>query len=140
MVMVPRARKFLPLIRSWAKKKGKTILVLYGFGSRFGEGFRAASDIDLAFLSPAAVAPTQRWAWQNELADLLKRDVDLVDLRGCSLVMKAQIVAFGRRITCRDATACDTFETYVLSSYASFNERRREILADVLQRGSVYGG
>ena len=57
---------------------------VYLFGSA-GEGrLRPDSDVDLAVLVSNPMAPAQRWALTAQLADLVRRDVDLVDLRRAS--------------------------------------------------------
>jgi hypothetical protein len=54
--------------------------------------------------------------------------------------MRAQIVANGERLFCRDLRRCEQFEGWVFSDYARLNEERRGILEDIRQRGTVCGG
>lgn len=120
------------------EKEGVRLIALYGFGSLFRGEANAASDLDLGYLAEGRMSPERRWALQEDLARMLKRNVDLVDLVGASLVMKMQIVSRGTRLYCADASTCDRFETYVYSAYFRFNEERKEIVRDVMERGHVY--
>lgn len=112
---------------------------IYRFGSWRTEAERPDSDIDLAVLPPERLEPIRRWELAQALASLAGRDVDLVDLLAASTVLRIQIVAHGERLHACDLPAVERFEDMVYSSYARLNEERREILADVRQRGSVYG-
>jgi len=50
-----------------------------------------------------------------------------------------QVVAHGELLYRSGSSEVDQFEDAVLSNYARLNEERREIVADLLQRGNVYG-
>jgi len=54
---------------------------VYLFGSQAGGQADAGSDVDLAVLLPVPLAATRRWMLVEPLAELLGREVDLVDLR-----------------------------------------------------------
>lgn len=112
---------------------------IYRFGTWGTADERSDSDIDLAVLPPLPLNPVRRWELAQELASLAGRDVDLVDLRQASTVLRLQVVAHGERLHCADDDSVARFEDAVFSSYARLNEERRHILEDVRQRGSVYG-
>ena len=116
------------------------VLAVYRFGSWGTPQERRESDIDLAVLPLQPLPPLVRWETAQKLAQMLSRDVDLVDLRAASTVMRSQVIAQGERLYCRDEAAVGLFETTVFSAYARLNEERREILADIRARGSVYAG
>lgn len=111
---------------------------VYLFGSADTPDERGDSDVDLAYLSFQTVDPVLRWEYAQELATWLKRDVDLIDLREASAVMRAQVVAHGRRLYCRDETVCARFEDSVFSAYARLNESRREILQQIAHQGRIH--
>lgn len=111
---------------------------LYCFGSAAAGVARPDSDVDLAVLAPASLDPLERWSLQEELAALVGRDVDLVDLRAASTVMRVQVLATAILLLDRDPNARAWFEMLALSDYARLNEERRAILADVKDRGRVY--
>ncbi len=115
-------------------------LAIYRFGTWGTPDERAQSDLDLAVLTEHPIAPERRFQIAQQLAVTAGRDVDLVDLRTASTVMRAQIVANGERLFSRDPRRCEEFEDRVFSDYARLNEERRGILEDIRQRGTVYGG
>lgn len=129
----------LLLLSPWIEQNKNQIVALYGFGSFFSGKFNSESDVDLAMLASEKVAPLKRWEWQNELANIVHRSVDLIDLQSASTVMRAQVLGSSQRLFCQDENRCNFFEVYALSSYAHFNESRREIIKDIFERGSVYG-
>lgn len=116
------------------------VVAIYRFGTADTSDQRPDSDLDLAVLPAHPLDSVFRWELAQELATLAHRDVDLVDLLSASTVMRAQVIARGERLFCGDERACATFEDYAFSAYARLNEERREILKDIVERGTVYGG
>lgn len=112
---------------------------IYCFGSWGTGAQRSDSDIDIAILPFKVLEPVQRWELAQTLASLAGRDVDLVDLLSASTVLRMQVVAHGEVLYLSNADGVEQFADMVFSSYARLNEERREILADVRQRGSIYG-
>lgn len=113
--------------------------LIYLFGSSVKGVFRQDSDIDIAFLSDKEVSEYEIFMIAQELADILKREVDLIDLKNASTVFKAQVVGNGEVIYCNDDTRRMYFQMYAFKDYAMLNEEREMILKDIKRRGSVYG-
>jgi uncharacterized protein len=113
------------------------LLVL--FGSLAKGTARADSDVDIAFLSDDQCSSYQIFMIGQELAQLLGKEVDLLDLEQSSTVMKAQIVTSGRIIYCSDETKRMDFYIRALKEYALLNEERAPVLDELARRGSVYG-
>lgn len=113
--------------------------VIYVFGSGVKGVFREDSDIDIAFLSHKNLSEYEIFVISQELADILKREVDLINLKNASTVFRAQIVGSGEVIYCSDDTGRMYFETRALKEYAFLNEERESILKNIKERGSVYG-
>ncbi len=122
------------------KKAIPDLIALYRFGSYAKGDARPESDVDLAILVLAALPAGKLLNLQQELATLFHNDVDLVDLRAASTVLRMQVLATGERLFSGNDGAREAFETMVYSSYARLNEERRGILEDVRARGSVYAG
>jgi predicted nucleotidyltransferase len=116
------------------------LIAVYLFGSQARDAGRPGSDIDLAVLRPEPLDAVACWNLAQELAALAGKDVDLIDLRGTSTVMRARIVAEGLRLYCANDTVCAEFEDHAFSAYARLNEERREILQDIRKRGYVAHG
>ena len=115
------------------------LIAVYRFGSFGTEYERTESDLDLAVYAGIPLPVVGLWYVVQELAADVGRDVDVVDLASASTVMRAQVIYKGERVYCADEVACETFEDYAYSSYARLNEERREILQEILRRGSVHG-
>lgn len=115
-----------------------TVQGIYWYGSLAAGQGNAASDWDIAMLGGHEVAPERLFETAQKIAAVLKREVDLVDLRSASTVFQFEVVSKGRRIDTRDAKACDSFEDYVYKTYAKLNEERRGILKDIQDRGTIF--
>jgi predicted nucleotidyltransferase len=115
------------------------LIAIYLFGSLVQGATNLKSDIDLAILPLHPIDPLERWTLTQDLANLLKGDVDLVDLRRASTVMRMQVISSGHCLYESNRPERDRFEDYVYSSYARLNEERKEIINEVKNRGTVYG-
>jgi predicted nucleotidyltransferase len=139
-VLDPKKRKLLERAVSLLCEKWPGVIVVYRFGSWGTQDERADSDLDLAVLADASLDAMERAGLSGEIGEIAGCDVDLLDLHAVSAVMRAQVVAHGERIYCAAPRRCDEFEDLAFSDYARLNEERREILRDIRERGSVYGG
>lgn len=115
---------------------------IYLFGS-YGTGYeRPESDADIALLLPPDVSQkTGSLAMSrlsSELESPLKRDVDLINLRQVSTVLRKEVVAADRRIYTGDGYAADEFEMLTLSLYQKLNEERAGIVKDAMAGGRFY--
>lgn len=113
--------------------------LIYLFGSAARNELREDSDIDIAYLSDKALSNYEIFMLANDVADIVKKDVDLIDLNKASTVFKAQIVGNGKVIYCNDDTKRMYFEMYAFKDYALLNEERKEILDGIRKRGNIYG-
>jgi predicted nucleotidyltransferase len=131
------------LLRQLARKLADRLpelIAVYRFGSFGTADMRADSDIDLGLQAERPLDPIALFDLAGQLATAAHREVDLVDLITCSTVMRAQIIAAGERLLCRDEIRCESFADTAFSRYIHFNEARRGILEDIETRGSVHGG
>lgn len=126
-------------LTAYIKKTVPSLIALYRFGSAERGAVRPDSDIDLAILTQEALPELRRFELAQDLAIQLHRDVDLVDLRSASTVMRMQILSTGTCLASQDEQARREFEMYAYSDYARLNEERREILKGITKRGLVYG-
>ena len=114
------------------------LLAVYAFGSRIAGGARADSDLDLAVLVAGYADPMVLFELTGDLADLAGCPVDLLDLRAASTVMQYQILTTGQRWWAADIQA-SLYEASVFSEMTSLNTARAGLLADIHERGYVYG-
>lgn len=113
-------------------------LAIYAFGSRINGTANAQSDLDLAILVAGYAPPLKLWEVTSVLADVAGCDVDLLDMRAASTVMQYQILQTGRRLWAKELEA-GLFECFVLNEKLEFDQARAGLLADISQRGFVYG-
>lgn len=122
------------------KKEISGLKAVYLFGSRSEGVERADSDTDVAYLSEGtALSAVERFFLAQKLASVLNTDVDLIDLRKASTVLRFEVVGKGMRIFCAEEDACDLFEMTVFSMYQHLQEERKEIIAEIMRSGKVYG-
>jgi len=94
------------------------------FSSLVKGNFRKDSDIDIAYLSDKEISNVERFWVSQEIADSLNRDIDLIDLKKASTVLKAQIVGTGEVIYCEDEKRKNLFFMRALKEYAFLNLQR----------------
>jgi uncharacterized protein len=126
-------------LSEYIRKAVPGLIALYRFGSQAKGTARPGSDVDLAILSRESVPNLRRFELAQELAIRLHRDVDLVDLRSASTVMRMQVISTGESLDAPNELARREFEMYVYSDYARLNEERQDILKRITQSGVVYG-
>ena len=114
------------------------VLGIYLFGSRVQGTPHPESDLDIAVLVAGYAPPETRFQLANELADSIGIEVDLLDLRAASTVMAVQVLQSGKRIWAKNPEA-DTFEAAVMSDKMALDRARAPLLAEIQQRGSIYG-
>lgn len=114
---------------------------VYLYGSRATGFVRADSDCDIAVAGASPLARAELEAFREALLDALPGipDVDCVDLRSVPLTLAAQVLESGIVLLPGDEFQRGMLETRLMSMYAALNEERREILEDIVERGSVYG-
>lgn len=113
--------------------------VIYIFGSVARNEMKQDSDVDIAFLTYKEISAYETFMIAQELADILKREVDLVNLMESSTVFKAQVVGTSKVIFCIDEYRRMNFEMRALKEYAFLNEEREPILKRIKEEGTVYG-
>ncbi|MFW5773902.1 MAG: type VII toxin-antitoxin system MntA family adenylyltransferase antitoxin [Tangfeifania sp.] len=118
-------------ITEFLKRKIPGLLGIYIYGSFAENRMRPDSDIDIAFLTWKKISAIDKWKIQEELASLLDNDIDLVDLKDASVVLRAEVVENGTRIYTENEYECDNFEVTTYSMYADLNETRKDILNDI---------
>ncbi|MEO8046050.1 MAG: nucleotidyltransferase domain-containing protein [Nitrospirota bacterium] len=116
-----------------------SLIALYRFGSQAKGTARRDSDVDLAMLARDPIPNIPRFELAQGLAVQLHREVDLVDLRNASTVMRVQVLSTGTCLDTQDESVRQEFEMYAYSDYARLNEERREIVKGITERGLIYG-
>lgn len=114
---------------------------IYLFGSYLTPDQQQDSDADIAVLFPHEKAKLlKNLAMSNcrdSLENVLKRTVDLVNMRTVNTVFQNEIIQQSRIIYQQNERAVDEFEMQVMSSYQKLNEERVGILEDILETGRI---
>ncbi|OIK09247.1 hypothetical protein [Bacillus sp. MUM 13] len=74
----------------------------------------------------------------QELADILKIEVDLANIRTASTVFQAQIYTTGPIIYSANDTLLKNLQMTALSMYAKLNEERQGIIKNIDENGTIY--
>ena len=119
-----------------------TVQAIYLFGSYGTEQEWPESDADIAVLLPIEESKDAgSLAMSNlrfALESVLKKEVDLINLRHVSTVLQKEVVAADRRIYEGDRYAAEEFEMLTLSHYQKLNEERAGIVASALADGRFH--
>ncbi len=117
------------------------VQAIYLFGTYGTDDQLPDSDIDIALLINHEQAKTVGTLVMSDLRfdleRLLKKDVDLINLRRVSTILQKEIVAADRRIHTADSYAADEFEMLTISYYQKLNEERAGILEEIRRSGRV---
>lgn len=109
--------------------------LVYVFGSHSKGTDRPDSDIDIAYVSDQKLTSYERFMLAQQLATLLNKDVDLIDLTQASTVFQMQIVSRGVVIHCTDSHLRQAYTLRVYKMYTRLNEERADILKKLAQGG-----
>ena len=134
---IANAQSLAPLVQRIQQALPEVISV-YAFGSRVEGTHRDDSDLDLAVLVAGYADPIQLWQLAQDLSDLTRSAIDLLDLRAASTVMQHQVLTKGIRLYAREPDS-SLFECYVMAEKNDLDDARRPLLNDISNRGSVYG-
>ncbi|GGB69634.1 type VII toxin-antitoxin system MntA family adenylyltransferase antitoxin [Fictibacillus barbaricus] len=112
------------------------LMVLFGSAAKGTD--RSDSDIDIAFLSDRDLDDYDRFMLSQDLASLIHKEVDLIDLNKASTVFAVQVIGSGRVLFSKDEKKRMEFEMKTLKMYAKLNEERDIVLKKVGESGSIY--
>ncbi|KKI11725.1 nucleotidyltransferase domain-containing protein [Comamonas sp. Z1] len=115
-----------------------SLSAVYVFGSQVTGHATAESDLDVALLTDDDLSAEELWDLSSSLANLVKCDVDLLDLRGASTVMQYRIITTGKCVWAKDSQAA-LYESFILSQKTALDEARAGLLQDIQTTGTVYG-
>lgn len=112
---------------------------IYLFGSfSKGEG-REDSDIDLAIYIENKISAYDLFTISNQLSFIVKRDVQIVNLKDIDTVFASQIVGNREELYCEDEFLKANYNMKTFRDYAKLNEERKIILDAIERDGRIYG-
>jgi len=108
------------------------VLAAYHFGSSADGAAHASSDVDVGVLFRTRVPLEELIRIEIRLDDSIPQTVDLVDVKRAGPFVALEIIR-GDRFFCRDETAADEFDLYVLRRAGDleyFERERRAFFLD----------
>ncbi|MFY7953054.1 MAG: type VII toxin-antitoxin system MntA family adenylyltransferase antitoxin [Armatimonadaceae bacterium] len=108
------------------------------FGSRATGDWTSASDVDISVLGERPLEPLDLFRIAADLTVFLGAEVDLVDLRNVSTLLKYKIVTEGIRLWALDWRSED-YELAALREKFDWDIQSREHRAEILRSGNVRG-
>ncbi len=112
-------------------------IILLGSAAR--EALRPDSDVDIAYIASSqakSLTSYRRFRVAQELAELLERDVDLIDYEKSSTVFQLQIATTGHLLYEQDALTAQLAWLQAYRDYALLGDWREPIL-DAWQKGGT---
>jgi len=128
--------EFESIIIDFLKNNINPYLIIL-FGSYVKGNFRNDSDIDIAFLSDNKFSNYEIFMFSQDLANILKHEIDLINLKNASTVFKAQILGTGKVIYCTDENRRKYFAMRAYKEYALLNEERKVILDKYIKENDI---
>jgi len=86
------------------------------------------SDIDIAIRTDKEISKKDIFELSNKLSDILKRDIDLVDLKQIQDGFRYEILINGETIYTKDATNFEYYKLDMYREYLELNESRQDII------------
>jgi predicted nucleotidyltransferase len=112
-------------------------IYVYGSFARGDDTYR--SDIDLALLLPPDEQIGDLLGLLSDVSARVHREVDLVDLRRSSDVLRREVLADGLQIYVARPDEVLEWEGTALSRYQRYREEVRDLLDDFRKTGIGYG-
>ena len=105
---------------------GCTDIVIFG---SFASGTQnAESDVDISIRTEQEISKKQIFEISNKLSDILKRDVDLVDLKQIQDGFRYEILINGTTIYTKDEINFEYYKLDMYREYLELNESRQDII------------
>ena len=108
------------------------------FGSTATGHARADSDVDIAVFGAAPFSASQLFEARMACEAVLRKQFDLVDLRKASTVLQMQVLKDGRYLLGENSPLAGAFELFIVRSYEDLQIKRRGLMQDIAERGTVH--
>ena len=107
-------------------------IVLFGSYSRGTQSNE--SDIDIAIKPEKEISKKDLFYLSQELEDIIKKDIDLVNLDDINDSFRYEILINGKTIFCKDEFKFEMYKLDMYREYLELNESRKAII-DNIKRG-----
>lgn len=125
------------IIEILKEKLNCNVIVLFGSYAR--ETQRLDSDIDIAIKSKREISKLEIFNVTQELEEITKKDIDLIDLTNISDSFRYEILMNGKTIYCEDSVEFDLYKLDMFREYLELSESRKIIIENIKSGGNVYG-
>lgn len=114
-----------------------SVIILFGSYARGNQ--RIDSDVDIAIKSDTDISKQEIFDMTGELEQILKKDVDLVDLDSISDSFRYEILINGKILYCKNSFKFDLYKLDMFREYLELNESRKIIIDNIKKGGTIYG-
>ena len=123
------------IVKFLTKKYDLEAIIIFGSYARNTQN--EESDIDIAIKSEKNVNIQET---KIELEDLLKKDIDLIDLDKIeNEAFRYEILMTGELIYVKDQYKFDLYKIDMFREYFELNEMRQDIINNIKKGGDIYG-
>ena len=112
-------------------------IILFGSYSRNTQ--RENSDIDIAIKSKCEISKIELFEISQELEEITKKDIDLIDLEKISDSFRYEILMNGQVLFCENDVEFDLYKLEMFREYLELNESRKDIIDNIKKGGTIYG-
>lgn len=109
------------------------------FGSYARDTQNAESDVDLAIKLKEKIGQKELFETKKQLEDIIKKDVDLIDLDNTQDGIKYEILMNGITIYVQDELKFELYKLDMYREYLELNESRKAIIDNIKKGGKIYG-
>lgn len=109
------------------------------FGSYARNTQNSESDIDIAIKSTKKIQPKELFEIKENLENIVKKDVDLIDLDNTQDGIRYEILINGIIIYTKDEMQFELYKLDMYREYLELNESRKMIIDNIKNGGNVYG-
>lgn len=133
--MKPTPRKPISAARDALLAEIPDVMAIYVFGSHARGDARPDSDLDLAVLLPPDQAEFDKLEVASRVSAAAHRDVDLIDLRRASDVLRREVLAEGDLVYQADPDWVLEWEAQALTRYGHYRRQVAPILEAFAKTG-----
>lgn len=132
-----REEKFENIKNILLKKFECEVIVLFGSYARNTQN--EESDIDIAIKSNREISKKEIFETRLELEEVIKNDIDLINLDSINDDFKYEILMNGKTLYCKDQLKFELYKLDMCQEYFDLNESRQSIIERIKNGGKIYG-
>lgn len=114
-------------------KNCEDINTVYIFGSHGTDYEKNDSDIDLGILFNSEPGILKKMNLEAEIEEIIEREVDIVSLNKCNILLKYRVISEGEKLFDRDEIMTADFMEDVLKNYFDFGMKLKYFHEDFKQ-------